>query len=69
MNRQTRGCKSCGFAADRDVNAAFVMINFALTGIAHSGEKVAGQELALGVESGVTWMLKHETPPIPEHTR
>ena len=62
-------CLGCGFKADRDVNAALVMINYALTGVAHSGEKVTGQELALGVESGVTWMLKHETPPIPEHVR
>ena len=69
LSDRLHSCKSCGFAADRDVNAALVMINFALTGIAHSGEKVTGQELALGVESGVTWMLKHETPPIPEHTR
>ena len=62
-------CLGCGFKADRDVNAALVMINYALTGVAHSGEKVTGQELALGVESGVTWMLKHETPPIPKHVR
>ncbi len=41
-----------------DVNAALVMINFALTGIAHSSQKVTGQELALGVESGVTKTLR-----------
>ena len=62
-------CLSCGFKTDRDVNAALVMINYALTGSAHSGEKVTGQELTLGVESWVAWMLKHETPPIPEHVR
>lgn len=62
-------CLSCGFKTDRDVNAALVMINYALTGTPHSGEKVMGQELALSVESGVTWMLKHETPPMPEHAR
>ena len=69
LSMRVHHCLSCGFKADRDVNAALVMINYALTGIAHSGEKVTGQELALGVESGVTWMLKHETPPIPEHAR
>ena len=62
-------CANCGFQTDRDVNAALVMINYALTGLAHSGEKVTGQELALGVESGVTWTLKHETLPIPEHAQ
>ena len=62
-------CLGCGFKADRDVNAVLVMINYALTDVAHSGEKVTGQELVLVVESGVTWMLKYETPPIPEHVR
>ena len=69
LSEREHSCKSCGFAAGRDVNAALVMMNYALTGFAHSGEKVTGQELALGVESGVTWMLKHETPPIPEQAR
>ena len=32
------------------MNAALVMINYALTGIAYSGKKVTSQELALGVE-------------------
>ena len=45
------------------------MLNDALTGIAPPGEKVTGPELALGVESGLTWMLNHETPPIPQQVR
>lgn len=69
LSMRIHDCINCGFKTDRDVNAALVMINYALTSVAHSGEKVTGQELALGVESGVTWMLKHETPPIPEHAR
>ena len=46
------------------MNAALVMINYALTGIAYSGKKVTSQELALGVEGEVTNPTKHETPPI-----
>ncbi len=68
LSERRHGCLGCGFACDRDVNAALVMINFALTGTAHSGQKVTGQELALGVERAPPSM-KHETPPIPEHTR
>ena len=46
---------------DWDVNAAFAILNFALTGF------VTGREPALSVEeSKVTCSLKHETPPIPE---
>lgn len=57
-------CKICAFTCDRDVGAALVMINYALTGIAHSGEKVTAQELGLGVEGEVTNPMKHETPTI-----
>ena len=59
-------CRKCGFVCDRDVNATLVMINYALTGVAHSGRKVTSQELALGVEGEVTNPVKHETPPICE---
>jgi putative transposase len=54
-------CKKCGLVLDRDVNAAIVILNFAMTGF------VTGRELALSVESEVTCSLKHETPPILEH--
>jgi putative transposase len=56
-------CENCGLVLDRDMNAAFVILNFAMTGC------VTGREPALCVESGVTRSLKHETPPIPEHAR
>jgi transposase len=69
LSERKHQCRECGFVCDRDVNAAFVMINYALTGVAHSGQKVTSQELALGVEPGVTRVLKHETPPIPERAR
>lgn len=64
LSERIHNCKKCGFICDRDVNAALVMINYALTGIAHSGVKVTSQELALGVEGEVTNPMKHETPPI-----
>ncbi|MBI2602777.1 MAG: transposase [Deltaproteobacteria bacterium] len=52
-----------GFKCDRDVNAALVILQYALS-------KVSGQELALGVEKvqGVylVSLLKHETPFIPQ---
>ena len=66
LSERKHDCKECGFSSDRDVNAALVMINYALTGIAHSGKKVTSQELALGVEGEVTSPLKHETPTIFE---
>ena len=66
LNERKHVCAKCGFAGDRDVNAALVMINYALTGIAHSGKKVTSQELALGVEGEVTSPLKHETPTLFE---
>ena len=66
LSERKHDCKECGFLSDRDVNAALVMINYALTGIAHSGEKVTAQELGLGVEEKVTTPVKHETPTIFE---
>jgi putative transposase len=54
-------CKKCGLLLDRDVNAAIVILNFAMTGF------VTGREPALSVESEVARSLKHETPPIPVH--
>jgi hypothetical protein len=49
------------------VNAALVMIIFALTGKPSLGEaKDTGQVLAFGVELGVARVMKHETPPIFE---
>jgi putative transposase len=65
LSERTHDCKKCGFICDRDVNAALVMINYALTGIAHSGKKVTGQELALGLERAPP-LLKDETPSIFE---
>ena len=63
LSERIHDCKECGFRCDRDVNAALVMINYALTGTAYSGKKVTSQELALGVEGEVTNPVKHETPP------
>lgn len=56
-------CKKCGLVLDRDVNAALVILNFALTGF------VTGREPASSAESEVTYSLKHETPSIPEHAQ
>lgn len=53
-------CKKCGLVLDRDVNAAIVILNFAMTGF------VTGREPALSVESEVARSMKHETPPIPK---
>ena len=63
LSMRIHNCMNCGFKTDREVNAVLVMINYALTSVIHSGKKVAGQELALGPESGVTWTLKYENPP------
>ena len=54
LSMRVHDCLSCGFKTDHDVNASLVMLNYALTGFAHSGKKVTDQELALGVESGLT---------------
>ena len=35
---------------DRDMKAALVIINYALTAIAHSGKKVTSQDLALALK-------------------
>jgi len=63
LSDRVHDCKKCGLVLDRDVNAAIVILNFAMTGF------VTGREPALSVESKVTCSLKHETPPIPEHVR
>lgn len=61
LAERVHDCKNCGLVLDRDVNAALVILNFAMTGF------VTGREPALSVESKVTCSLKHETPPILEH--
>lgn len=61
ISDRVHDCKKCGLALDRDVNAAIVILNFAMTGF------VTGREPALSVESEVNRSSKHETPPIPEH--
>lgn len=63
LSDRVHDCKKCGLVLDRDVNAALVILNFAMTGF------VTGREPALSVESKVTCSLKHETLPIPEHAR
>lgn len=63
LSERTHACACCGLRLDRDVNAARVILNYALTGF------VTGREPSSGVEDGVTRPLKHETPPIPEHAR
>jgi putative transposase len=60
LSERVHDCKKCFLRLDRDVNAARVILNYALTGY------VTGREPASSVESGVTHLLKHETPPIPE---
>jgi len=61
LSERIHNCKICGLNLDRDVNAAQVILNYALTGF------VTGREPISGVESEVARSLKHETPPIPEH--
>jgi putative transposase len=63
LAERVHDCKKCGLVLDRDVNAALVILNFAMTGF------VTGREPALSVESKVTCSLNHETPPITEHAR
>jgi putative transposase len=63
LSERTHDCSSCGLILGRDENAARVILNYALTGFA------TGREPASSVESGVTRLLKHETPPIPEQAR
>ena len=68
LEERVHSCQKCGFTCDRDVNAGSVMICYALSGKPSLREvKDTGQELALGMESWVTGMLKCETPPISEH--
>jgi putative transposase len=61
LSERTHVC-ACGLTLDRDVNAARVILNYALTGC------VTGREPSLGVEGGVTRPLKHETLTIPERS-
>lgn len=62
LSERVHTCKKCGLTCDRDVNAAHVILEYAL--------KESGQELALGVEGKqeecLASFLKHETLPIPE---
>jgi len=62
LSERTHACV-CGLRLDRrDVNAARVILNYALTGC------VTGREPSSGVEGGVTRSLKHETLTIPERS-
>ncbi len=63
LSDRVHDCKKCGLVLDRDVNAALVILNFALTG------SVMGREPASSTESEITCSLKCETLPIPEHAR
>ena len=63
LSQRLHSCSACSLELGRDVNAARVMLNFALYASA------TGQELALGVEEGRCPPMKHETPPIPERSR
>jgi len=64
LSERIHNCKNCGVVCDRDVNAAHVILQYALN------KQLTGQELALGVEEEqeifFAPLLKHETPPIPE---
>ncbi|MBM4254210.1 MAG: transposase, partial [Deltaproteobacteria bacterium] len=62
LSERVHACACCGLRLDRDVNAARVILNYALTGF------VTGRELSSGVEGGVTRPLKHETLTIPERS-
>ena len=63
LSERIHNCKTCGLVCDRDVNAAHVILQYALN-------QVTGQELTLGVEKEqekfFAPLLKHETPFIPE---
>ena len=63
LSERVHACACCGLRLDRDVNAARVILNYALTGF------VTGREPSSGVEGGVTRPRKHETSTIPEHAR
>jgi putative transposase len=63
LGERTHLCACCGLTLDRDVNAARVILNYALTGF------VTGREPSPGVEGGVARPLKHETQTIPERSR
>ena len=63
LSERVHACACCGLRLDRDVNAARVILNYALTGF------VTGREPSSGVEGGVTRPRKHETLTIPVHAR
>ena len=63
ISERVHDCHKCGLVLDRDVNAALVILNYALTGF------VTGREPSSGVEGGVTRPLKHETSTITERSR
>ncbi len=62
LSERQHHCLRCSFKCDRDVNAALVILQYAL-------KTVSGQELTLGVEGFLEYseaLLKHETPSIPQ---
>ena len=69
LSERVHSCNECTLTIDRDVNSCLVMIYYALTGSPSFVQaKVTGWEPSSGVEGEVTFPLKRETPPIPEHT-
>lgn len=58
LSERRHVCKECGLDLDRDINAGYVILNYALTGF------VTGREPASGVERKTFSPLNHETPPI-----
>lgn len=56
LSERVHDCNKCGLVLDRDVNAALVILNYALTGF------VTGREPASGVEEKNSFPVKHETP-------
>jgi transposase len=58
LSERVHYCKECTLILDRDVNAALVILNYALTGF------VTDREPALGVEEKNSFPVKHETPSL-----
>ena len=56
LSERVHDCNKCGLVLDRDVNAALVILNYALTGF------ITGREPASGVEEKNSFPVKHETP-------